>query len=81
VVHVVQDRTPEPVRAKAAAATEQVRDRAARAGRLARERTPEPVREQAGQGLRAARANRAPLLAAAGALVALLFIRRSRKHR
>jgi hypothetical protein len=81
VVHVVQERTPEPVRANAAAATEQVRDKAVHAGKLAREKTPEPVREKAGQGLQAARANRAPLLDAAGALIALLLIRRSRKHR
>lgn len=69
------------MRAKAAAATEQVRDKAVHAGQLAWEKTPKPAREKAGQGLRAARANRAPLLAAAGALIALLLIRRSRKHR
>ncbi|WP_330289617.1 DUF3618 domain-containing protein [Streptomyces sp. NBC_00576] len=78
--HAVQDRTPEPVRAKAAAAGGQVRGKAVHVAELARDKAPEPVREKAGQGMRVARANRAPLLAV-GAIIALLMVRRSRRHR
>ncbi|WOX07384.1 DUF3618 domain-containing protein [Streptomyces sp. N50] len=66
---------------KTAQAQAQLRDKASHVVHVVQDKTPEPVREKAGQGLQAARANRAPLLAAAGALIALLLIRRSRKHR
>lgn len=61
----------------------QLRDKATHAAHVVHDRTPEPVRERADQGMRTARAHRAPLLAAAGAgaLVALLFVRRFRRHR
>ncbi|AZQ39304.1 DUF3618 domain-containing protein [Streptomyces cyaneochromogenes] len=78
--HLVQDRAAEPVRAKATAATGQVRDKAVHIGELAREKTPEPLREKADQGRRMARANRAPLFAAASALIAVLVIRRARRR-
>ncbi|MEU0198916.1 MULTISPECIES: hypothetical protein [unclassified Streptomyces] len=58
----------------------QVRDKAAHVGELAREKAPEPVREKADEGMRMARANRTPLYAAAGALIALLFVRRARSR-
>ncbi|MER6677212.1 DUF3618 domain-containing protein [Streptomyces sp. NPDC000983] len=79
--HVVHDKTPEPVRAKAAAASERVRVQAKHAGELAREKAPEPVREKADQGMRMARANRAPLLAGVGVVIALLLARKARRHR
>lgn len=60
--------------------TAQLRDRATHAAHAVQDRTPEPVREKAGQGMRAARDHRAPLLAV-GVLVALLLVRRSRRHR
>ncbi|MCX5238670.1 DUF3618 domain-containing protein [Streptomyces prunicolor] len=75
------DTVKQQVEEKTTQAKAQLRDTAAHVVHVVQEKTPEPVREKAGQGLQAARANRAPLLAAAGALIALLFIRRSRKHR
>ncbi|WP_033278688.1 hypothetical protein [Streptomyces sp. NRRL F-525] len=75
------DRLRAPAEERTAQAQAQLRDRASHVVHVVRDRAPEPVREKAGQGLRAARANRAPLLVAAGALIALLLIRRSRKHR
>ncbi|MFH8899111.1 hypothetical protein ACH4HG_22350 [Streptomyces coeruleorubidus] len=68
------------MRAKAVAATEQVHQ-AVHIAELARDKAPAPGREKAGHGMQAARANRTPLLTAAGALIALLFIRRARRHR
>lgn len=68
------------MRTKAAAATEQVRGQAVHVAELARDKAPEPVREKAGQGMQAARDKRTPLLAV-GALIAVLLIRRSRRHR
>lgn len=90
--HAVQDRTPEPVRGKAAAATEQVRGKTAAAGgqvrgtavhvaELARDKAPEPVREKAGKGMRVVRANRTPLLAVGAAIIVVLMVHRSRRHR
>ena len=79
--HAVQDRTPEPVRAKAAAAGGQVRGTAVHVAELARDKAPEPVREKAGQGMRVVRANRTPLLAVGAAIIVVLMVHRSRRHR
>ncbi|WP_405836898.1 DUF3618 domain-containing protein [Streptomyces sp. NBC_01518] len=75
------DTVKQQVEEKTAQAQAQLRDKASHVVHVVQDKTPEPVREKAGQGLQVARANRAPLLAAAGALIALLLIRRSRKHR
>ncbi|MFE2416357.1 DUF3618 domain-containing protein [Streptomyces hokutonensis] len=66
---------------KTAQAEAHLRNTATNVIHVVQDKTPEPVREKAGQGLQAVRANRAPLLAVAGAFIALLLIRRSRKHR
>ncbi|WP_308346690.1 DUF4235 domain-containing protein [Streptomyces sp. ISL-66] len=65
-------KTPDPVLGKAAQATAQLRETAARAGQLAADKTPDPVREKAGQAATVARDNRTPLLAAAALVVFLL---------
>ncbi|WP_172385880.1 DUF3618 domain-containing protein [Streptomyces sp. MNP-20] len=73
-----QDKLPDlpaPVRDKAV----QARAQAARTGRVWEEKAPEPLRARTAQGARAARNNRAVLLAAGGAaaLVWLAYRRRN----
>ncbi|MFJ3621805.1 DUF3618 domain-containing protein [Streptomyces iakyrus] len=62
--HQVQDKLPDPVKDKAAHTADQARARTVQVGRLLREKAPEPVRRKAAQGARAARDDRALLLAA-----------------
>ncbi|MER6348894.1 DUF3618 domain-containing protein [Streptomyces sp. NPDC001595] len=66
---------------KTALVKAQVRDRATHAADVVHDKTPEPVWEKAGQGVRAARSHRTPLLAAGGALVAVLLARRYWRRR
>ncbi|WP_327167275.1 DUF3618 domain-containing protein [Streptomyces subrutilus] len=78
---LVTDRTPEPVREKAARAAARARRSATRAGRYTAARTPDPLLDRAGRAATAARAHRTPLLAVGAAVTVFLLGRRSRGRR
>ncbi|MEV7383607.1 DUF3618 domain-containing protein [Streptomyces lydicus] len=82
LAHQAQDKTPEPVRQKAAAARSDLARRAATVAEAVEHKTPEPVRDKAQQVTQAARHRPGALLAAgAVVLLALVMARRTRRHR
>ncbi|MFJ8043731.1 DUF3618 domain-containing protein [Kitasatospora sp. NPDC096147] len=80
-VHLLKDRTPDPVLDRAARAARRLRDMTARAARGA-DRTPDLAWEQDRPATDPARARRLPLLAGGAAVVVLLLaVRRIRRQR
>ncbi|MGW5616496.1 DUF3618 domain-containing protein [Streptomyces sp. NPDC003877] len=69
VAHTVEEKLPEPVKQKGAAAAQGARQKAAQAEQIWRDKAPEQVRD-----------HRAALLAGAGALVVALLLIRRRSH-
>ncbi|MER7734868.1 hypothetical protein ABTX80_28640 [Streptomyces erythrochromogenes] len=81
VGRLVEDKTPDPVRAGAFRTATRVRDTAARAGRLTGRGNLDSARARAGRAAKLARSHRTALATAAGVLTAAVIARRSRRAR
>ncbi|MFE2325410.1 hypothetical protein ACFXD5_16065 [Streptomyces sp. NPDC059385] len=76
---LMEDKTPDPVRAGALRTATRVRDTAARAGRLTGHHNLASTKARAGRAATLARANRTALATVAGVLTAAVLARRARR--